>query len=278
MNNTTTHVGRRTLSGLTALGSSQATAFPLLNLANHEFTTVASSTGAVLPTAKLADSVTVWNGGSNTLFVYPPLGGTVNGGSTNAAYSLTTATGLTFFASDLLTWYADSAPASSGSGTVNSGTSGQVAYYGTTGAAVSGEGLSALIDAVIGSTQGDILYRGASAWSVLAPGSSGKLLQSGGPAANPSWVTASGTGTVTTISVVSANGFTGTVANATTTPAITLTTSATGILTGNGTTISAAADIGVGANNQLNLAEISAGHAGQRRCLDRCNPAFSRGF
>jgi hypothetical protein len=49
-----------------------------------------------------------------------------------------------------------------------------------------------------------------------------------------------GTGTVTTVSVVSANGFTGTVANPTTTPAITLTTSITGVLKGNGTAISAA--------------------------------------
>lgn len=49
-----------------------------------------------------------------------------------------------------------------------------------------------------------------------------------------------GSGTVTSVSVVSANGFGGTVATATTTPAITLTTSITGILKGNGTAISAA--------------------------------------
>jgi len=49
-----------------------------------------------------------------------------------------------------------------------------------------------------------------------------------------------GSGTVTSASVVSANGFTGTVATATTTPAITLTTSITGVLKGNGTAISAA--------------------------------------
>jgi hypothetical protein len=48
------------------------------------------------------------------------------------------------------------------------------------------------------------------------------------------------TGTVTSASVVSANGFAGTVATATTTPAITLTTSITGVLKGNGTAISAA--------------------------------------
>jgi hypothetical protein len=50
----------------------------------------------------------------------------------------------------------------------------------------------------------------------------------------------SGGGSVTTVSVVSANGFAGTVADATTTPAITLTTSITGVLKGNGTALSAA--------------------------------------
>jgi hypothetical protein len=49
-----------------------------------------------------------------------------------------------------------------------------------------------------------------------------------------------GSGTVTTVSVVSANGFAGTVATATTTPAITLTTTVTGLLKGNATAISAA--------------------------------------
>jgi hypothetical protein len=48
------------------------------------------------------------------------------------------------------------------------------------------------------------------------------------------------TGTVTSVSVVTANGFAGTVATATTTPAITITTTVTGVLKGNGTAISAA--------------------------------------
>ena len=46
-----------------------------------------------------------------------------------------------------------------------------------------------------------------------------------------------GTGTVTSVSVVSANGFAGTVANPTTTPAITISTTQTGLLSGNGTAI-----------------------------------------
>lgn len=48
-----------------------------------------------------------------------------------------------------------------------------------------------------------------------------------------------GSGTVTDVSVVSANGFAGSVANSTTTPAITLSTTITGLLQGNGTAISA---------------------------------------
>lgn len=53
-----------------------------------------------------------------------------------------------------------------------------------------------------------------------------------------SW--ASATGTVTSVSVASANGFAGTVATASSTPAITISTSITGVLKGNGTAISAA--------------------------------------
>lgn len=47
-------------------------------------------------------------------------------------------------------------------------------------------------------------------------------------------------GTVTSVSVATANGFAGSVANPTTTPAITLSTTVTGVLKGNGTAISAA--------------------------------------
>ena len=55
-----------------------------------------------------------------------------------------------------------------------------------------------------------------------------------------SWAAPAGAGTVTSVSVVSANGFAGTVATATSTPAITVSTSITGVLKGNGTAISAA--------------------------------------
>ncbi len=62
-------------------------------------------------------------------------------------------------------------------------------------------------------------------------------------AGNTAWeayTPSTSTGTVSSVSVVSANGLAGTVANATTTPAITLSTTITGVLKGNGTAISAA--------------------------------------
>ena len=57
---------------------------------------------------------------------------------------------------------------------------------------------------------------------------------------NATWSVVSGSGTVASVSVVSANGLAGTVANPTTTPAITLSTTITGLLKGNATAISAA--------------------------------------
>lgn len=70
-------------------------------------------------------------------------------------------------------------------------------------------------------------------------GTSGNILTSNGT----NWTSAAPAtaGTVTTVSVVSANGLAGTVATATTTPAITLSTTSTGLLSGNGTAISGTA-------------------------------------
>jgi hypothetical protein len=72
---------------------------------------------------------------------------------------------------------------------------------------------------------------------IVAPTVSNTYLEWSGTAFQ--W-TANPLGTVTSVSVVSANGLAGTVATATTTPAITLSTTVTGLLKGNGTAISAA--------------------------------------
>ena len=87
-------------------------------------------------------------------------------------------------------------------------------------------------------TAGGIAYGTGPALAISAAGTVGQVLTSAG-AGTPTWAAAA-TGTVTSVSVVSANGLAGTVATATTTPAITLSTTITGLLKGNGTAISAA--------------------------------------
>lgn len=54
-------------------------------------------------------------------------------------------------------------------------------------------------------------------------GTAGQVLTSNGPGNTPTWQSVSGSGSVTSVSVVTANGVSGIVANPTTTPAITLT-------------------------------------------------------
>ena len=74
-------------------------------------------------------------------------------------------------------------------------------------AAPSGTTLSAILDGSFSSTQGAILYRSASNWSALPPGTSDQILQTGGAGSNPSWFTVTGTGTVT--SIATGTGLTG---------------------------------------------------------------------
>lgn len=100
------------ISGLTAIGSSQTTSFVLFLGTFHQFSTVPPSTGAILPSGQLPQTLSVANGGSNALLVYPPVGGTLNGGSLNAAYSLAAGATAIFSATDLLTWIANSGNAS----------------------------------------------------------------------------------------------------------------------------------------------------------------------
>lgn len=78
-------------NNLTATGSTQGTAL-LLPSDFNVFTTVAASTGAILPATgpqcNLADTFIVVNHGANALSVYPPSGGKIANGSTNAALSV----------------------------------------------------------------------------------------------------------------------------------------------------------------------------------------------
>jgi hypothetical protein len=64
----------------------------------------------------------------------------------------------------------------------------------TAGAGVAEEVSATQLLDWVGSTQGQILYRSAAGWQVLAPGSAGQVLRSGGAAADPSWLTISAGG------------------------------------------------------------------------------------
>ena len=94
-----------------------------------------------------------------------------------------------------------------------------------------GTGLTSITanSVMIGNATGSVL--------LVAPGTAGNVLVSTGT----TWqsTTPAAGGSVTSVSITSANGFAGTVATANTTPAITLTTSITGVLKGDGTAISA---------------------------------------
>ncbi len=81
-------VSGTTTTGLTATGTTRADALPV-NASVAIFTTVAASTGAILPAdASPGDRIVIVNYGANTLTVYPGISGS------NLA-SVTSATGAT---------------------------------------------------------------------------------------------------------------------------------------------------------------------------------------
>lgn len=60
------------------------------------------------------------------------------------------------------------------------------------GSALAMETLTSLMDSAFGSTRGQVLFRGSSAWQVLAVGTSGQVLESGGAGADVAWGTDGG--------------------------------------------------------------------------------------
>lgn len=136
-----------------------------------------------------------------------------------------------------------------GSGTATMTASGNNLVLNAVAAAVAGIGLAPATDNTYylggSSLKWKALYLGDGAltwnsYAIPAPtGGTTTFLRNDGTWAVPAGG-GGGSGTVTSVSVVSANGLAGTVATATTTPAITLSTSVTGVLKGNGTAISAA--------------------------------------
>jgi hypothetical protein len=116
------HTGRAIYTGLTAAGTNQATALQLAGRGDslQEITTVSSSTGVMLPPTILPMRIEIANQGSNTLSIYPQIGGSIDNGTANAAVTLAAGKSSTFEASSLTNWYTVASTAGSGSGTVTS--------------------------------------------------------------------------------------------------------------------------------------------------------------
>jgi len=86
---------------------------------------------------------------------------------------------------------------------------------------------------------GAVVYSTGTKFALADPGDPGQVLTSSG-SGEPYWSTIAGTGTVTSVSVLTANGFSGTVAFANTTPQITISTTVTGMVKGDGVSLSEA--------------------------------------
>ncbi len=82
-------------NNLTATGTTQATALPLGADLNN-VTTVAASSGVIMPAMNPGDEIVVRNGGANALSLYPPVGAQINALGVNAAYAIATATPLCY--------------------------------------------------------------------------------------------------------------------------------------------------------------------------------------
>jgi hypothetical protein len=235
---------------LTATGSSQATAFQLVASTNHNFSSVGSGTGCVLPSVAPPNTVGIWNGGTNTLNVYPPVGGKLNSGNVNAPIGLAVKSGVTYTCVDTLTW-ACLSPAgggSSGSGTVTSVGTGS----GLAGGPITGSGTISLASLAATSLLGN-------------PTGSSAAPQSIGLGANLSIVsgnlTAAGGGSETVSSIATGTGLTG--GPITGSGTIALANIPTATLLGNPTGGSAAPQsIGLGANLSIVSGNLTAAGGG----------------
>jgi len=222
-------------------------------------TILANSSGTTSPLSLAGNAITVWCDYPAEKAVFRDASGNVTlGGALNVTGTTTLATSLTGLlktASGVVsnaTSGTDYAPATSGTAILKgNGTGG---FSSATAGTDYSAGTSALTTGILKSTTSTGALSIASAGTDYAPATSGSSILYGNGSGGFSNVTigsgvsfSGGTlsatgagGTVTAVSVASANGFAGTSSGGTT-PALTISTSISGVLKGNGTAISSAA-------------------------------------
>ena len=80
-------IGQDVATGIVAAGTTQGTATALTNTLNG-LGTVASSTGVILYAGSAGDCQIVYNGGTNSVKVYPPVGANINQLAVNTPHTL----------------------------------------------------------------------------------------------------------------------------------------------------------------------------------------------
>ena len=101
-----TAIGKDVATGISASGSTQGTA-TVLTCASNQVTNVAGGSGVILdPNASFGDSQLVYNGVSNPLKVYPPVGASINGLTTNSPVILPINTACEFHCFSTTSWTA----------------------------------------------------------------------------------------------------------------------------------------------------------------------------
>jgi hypothetical protein len=92
--------------------------------------------------------------------------------------------------------------ATAADGTIKSNISGSTA-------APSDNTITSVLDKLFGTTRGSVIYRGASSWAAMTPGTPGQFLTTQGAGANPNWSSGgAGTGTVTSVGLTNSYGLT----------------------------------------------------------------------
>jgi hypothetical protein len=89
---------------VSAAGSDQSGATELADVYNI-VTTVGSGAGVKLPTAQASLTYTVVNTTATNLLVYPNVSDKINGGTANAAVTVSAGSSATFIAKDATDWY-----------------------------------------------------------------------------------------------------------------------------------------------------------------------------